>query len=152
MEEQKNNENIPDSELLAYLRTLFALERNYLAEERTILAKFRTGVALALFVPSLYIYSVALNWTLNLYLLIFFYLFLILCAIEGGRLIIVARFELKRCRRLKNSVISRESDIINKSKLIKEAFDHLVNNVKPNGLAKILKKQKKLENFSNINL
>jgi uncharacterized membrane protein YidH (DUF202 family) len=142
MEEQINNKNIPDSELLALLRTLFALERNYLAEERTILAKFRTGVALALFVPSLYIYSVALNWTLNLYLLIFFYSFLILCAIEGGRLIIVARFELKRCRRLKNSVISRERDILNKSKLISMNFDPLVNNMKPNGIDKLLSKFK----------
>ena len=135
-----NKENIPDSELLAFLRTLFALERNYLAEERTILAKFRTGVALALFVPSLYIYSVALNWTLNLYLQIFFYLFLILCTIEGARLIIVARFALNKCRRLKNSVISRERDTINKSKLISKNFDPLVNNIKTNGIDKLLSK------------
>jgi uncharacterized membrane protein YidH (DUF202 family) len=140
MEEQIKNKRIPDSELLALLRTLFALERNYLAEERTILAKFRTGVALALFVPSLYIYSIALNWQLNIYLQIFFYLFLILCAIEGGRLIIVARFELNKCRRLKNSVISRERDIMNKSKLISKNFDPLVNHTKTNGIDKLLSK------------
>jgi len=130
MKNKANNDKIPDSELLALLRTLFALERNYLAEERTFLAKFRTGVALALFVTSLYIYSIALNWVLNLHLMIFFYSFLIICAVEGARLIIIAWFELKRCRRLKNLVTLRERKIINSSEMISVTFVNLINTQK----------------------
>jgi uncharacterized membrane protein YidH (DUF202 family) len=40
-----------EQELLARIRTLLALERNYLSEERTELATFRTGLTLALVSP-----------------------------------------------------------------------------------------------------
>ena len=37
-----------EQDIPARIRTLLALERNYRAEERTALAEFRTGLALAL--------------------------------------------------------------------------------------------------------
>ena len=116
-----------DSELLALLRTLFALERNYLAEERTYLAKFRTGLALALFAPSMYIYSVALNWDLNLFFLIFFYCFLIICILEGFRQMIYSRLNLKKCRTLKNLVLESENEIIKSSENISNLFSNFIN-------------------------
>jgi uncharacterized membrane protein YidH (DUF202 family) len=42
---------IDEQETLAEIRTLLALERNYLAEERTAFAELRTGLTLAVVAP-----------------------------------------------------------------------------------------------------
>ena len=119
---EKNNHR----EKLAQFRTLLALERNYLAEERTIFAKFRTGLTLALISPSLYLYSIALHWNLNLFFLIIFYTFLIVCGIVGSWEALHSRFKLKINRRLKNAVIDKEKDILNSSKLICDLFGDIM--------------------------
>ena len=41
-----------EQEILAEIRTLLAIERNYPAEERTELAEFRTGLALTVIAPA----------------------------------------------------------------------------------------------------
>ncbi|MBD3213607.1 MAG: hypothetical protein GF311_13445 [Candidatus Lokiarchaeota archaeon] len=115
------------SELLAQFRTLLALERNYLAEERTVLAAFRTGLALILLMPSLYIYSIALNWQLNFYLQLIFYVFLGICGILGTWESLRSRVKLKILRRLKIKVINKEKEILKSSNKIREIFAGLMN-------------------------
>ncbi|MHA2289534.1 MAG: hypothetical protein ACXABG_12180 [Promethearchaeota archaeon] len=115
------------TELLAQFRTLLALERNYLAEERTVLAAFRTGLALILIAPSLYIYSLTLNWELEILGLLLLYGFLILCGSLGAWESIRSRLKLKKIRRLKTAVIDKEKEILNCSEELAYIFTELMN-------------------------
>jgi uncharacterized membrane protein YidH (DUF202 family) len=152
MKDKEMFEKKTDSELLALLRTMFALERNYLAEERTILAKLRAGLALTLFASSLYIYSIALSWVLNIFFLILFYSFLILCGFEGSRLMIHSRSDLKKCRRLKNLVLVREKEILSNSVLISELFIDIINNSSVKNNKGIKNNQKKISKLKKIKI
>jgi uncharacterized membrane protein YidH (DUF202 family) len=120
-------ESSTQTELLAQLRTLLALERNYLAEERTVLAAFRTGLTLILIVPSFYLYSLTLNWELEILGLLLFYGFLILCGSLGTWESVRSRLKLKKIRRLKAAVIEKEKEILNSSKEIADIFTELMN-------------------------
>ena len=111
---------------LAELRTLLALERNNLAEERTIFAKFRTGLTLALISPSLYLYSIALNWKLGFIFLIIFYIFLITCGTVGTYEALQSRIKLKINRKLKCSIVEKEKEILNSSKRIYDLFSNVM--------------------------
>lgn len=117
MENQDTN-----SDVLAQLRTLFALERNYLAEERTQLAKLRTGLSLALFVPPIYIYITSIQSSFSLYALLLFIIFLIPIIIWSIFMIMHSRSDLKKIRKKKALVKYREEEIIGSSKKMLEIF------------------------------
>ncbi len=107
---------------LARIRTLFALERNYLAEERTQLARFRTGIALTLMVPPFYIYSATLKIDGLGWLFFSFYFFLVLIFLGGILMVVNSRSKLKRIRKKMISVKAREKSIYDSSQEIRQLF------------------------------
>ena len=107
---------------LARLRTLLALERNYLAGERTQLARLRTGLAFTLIAPSVYIFIVSLNLSIPLYFLILFYIILGFIFIRGIWTIYSAKSKLKKIRNQKEIVKVKEKQIIDNSESIQNTF------------------------------
>ncbi len=104
------------------MRTLLALERNYLAEKRTQLAKLRTGLALALILPPFYLFIISIEIEIPLVFIIFFYIFLILNAIYGVWMVFGSRSQLKKLRKKIKLVKKKEKQIFNSSKAINELF------------------------------
>lgn len=111
---------------LARLRTLFALERNYLAEERTQLARLRTGLAFSLIAPSVYIFSTSFNPSISLYLLIFSYIILGFIFIRGIWTMYNAKSKLKIIRNQKDIVQAKEKEIIDNSESIQNTFRNCI--------------------------
>ena len=111
---------------LAHLRTLLALERNYLAGERTQLARLRTGLAFALIAPSVYIFITTLNITIPLLLLIFLYIILGFIFMRGAWTIYSAKSNLKKIQNQKEIVQEKEKQIIDNSESIKNTFRHCI--------------------------
>ena len=109
---------------LARLRTLLALERNYLAGERTQLARLRTGLAFALIAPSVYIFLMSLNLSIPLYLLIFSYIILGFIFMRGTWTIYSAKSHLKKIQNQKEIVQVKEKQIIDNSESIQNTFRH----------------------------
>ncbi|MHA2472421.1 MAG: DUF202 domain-containing protein [Promethearchaeota archaeon] len=107
---------------LARLRTLLALERNYLAEERTQLARLRTGLAFTLIAPSVYIFITSLNLNIPLYLLIFSYIILGFVFMRGIWTMYTAKLKLKKLRNQKEIVKEKEKQIIDNSESIQNTF------------------------------
>ena len=111
---------------LARLRTLFALERNYLAGERTQLARLRTGLAFGLIAPSVYIFITTLNLNISPLLLIFTYIILGFIFMRGAWTIYSAKSNLKKIQNQKEIVQEKEKQIINNSKSIQNTFRHCI--------------------------
>jgi len=111
---------------LAQLRTLLALERNYLAGERTQLARLRTGLAFALIAPSVYIFIVSLNLNIPPLLLIFSYIILGFIFMRGTWTIYSAKLNLKKIKNQKEIVQVKEKQIINNSESIQNTFRHCI--------------------------
>jgi len=107
---------------LARLRTLLALERNYLAGERTQLARLRTGLAFSLIAPTVYIFIVSLNLNIPLYLLIFSYIILGFIFMRGTWTIYSAKLKLKKIKDQKEIVKVKEQQIIDNSESIQNTF------------------------------
>ena len=107
---------------LARLRTLLALERNYLAEERTQLARLRTGLAFGLIAPSAYIFISSLNLRISLYLLILFYIILGFIFMRGIWTIYNAKSKLKKLKNQKEIVKEKEKEIIDNSESIQNTY------------------------------
>ncbi len=107
---------------LARLRTLLALERNYLAGERTQLARLRTGLAFTLIAPSAYIFITSLSLSIPLYLLIFSYIILGFIFIRGIWTIYNAKSKLKKIKNQKEIVKVKEKQIIDNSESIQNTF------------------------------
>jgi len=106
--------------VLAEIRTLLALERNYLAEERTRLSVFQTGIALALIVPSIsaafaYVFSHILNgipFDLDLPI----YMLSVMLTIAGILISFHSWTELKEIRRKMKILREHEATIIRNSR------------------------------------
>ena len=111
---------------LARLRTLLAIERNYLAEERTQLARLRTGLAFTLISPSVYIFFTSLNLSIHLYLLIISYIILGFIFIRGIWSIYSARLKLNKIRNQKEIVKAKEKEILESSESIQNIFKHSI--------------------------
>jgi len=111
---QSENKN----EILAQLRTLFALERNFLAEQRTQLALFRTGMAMVVFVPSFYFFSLSVRIRLNPLITGLFYLFLVGVAAAGTWMLAKAYFKIKTIRKKIMFIKFREKKIIDSNEAI----------------------------------
>jgi uncharacterized membrane protein YidH (DUF202 family) len=109
---------------LARLRTLLALERNYLAEERTQLARLRTGLAFTLIVPSVYLFITSIDINIPLFFLIIFFIFIGFFFIRGVWTVITARSKLKKIRKKKEIVKKREKQIIDSSESIQNTFEN----------------------------
>ena len=107
---------------LARLRTLLALERNYLAGERTQLARLRTGLAFALIAPSVYIFITTLNLNIPPLLLIFSYIILGFIFMRGTWTIYNTKSKLKKIRNQKEIVKLKEKQIIDNSESIQNTF------------------------------
>ncbi len=111
---------------LARLRTLLALERNYLAGERTQLARLRTGLAFTLIAPSVYIFITTLNITIPLLLLIFLYIILGFIFMRGAWTIYSAQSKLKKIKNQKEIVKEKEKQIIDNSESIQNTFRNCI--------------------------
>ena len=111
---------------LARLRTLLALERNYLAGERTQLARLRTGLAFTLIAPSAYIFITSLNLSIPLYLLIFSYIILGFIFMRGVWTIYNAKSKLKKIKNQKEIVKVKENQIIDNSESIQNTFRNCI--------------------------
>jgi uncharacterized membrane protein YidH (DUF202 family) len=111
---------------LARLRTLLALERNYLAGERTQLARLRTGLAFTLIAPSVYIFISSLNPSIPLYLLIFSYIILGFIFMRGTWTIYKAKSELNKIKNQKEIVKEKEKEIIDNSESIQNTFRNCI--------------------------
>ena len=111
---------------LARLRTLLALERNYLAGERTQLARLRTGLAFTLIGPSVYIFITSFNPSIPLYLLIFSYIILGFIFMRGIWTIYNAKSKLKKIKNQKEIVKVKENQIIDNSESIQNTFRNCI--------------------------
>lgn len=118
MENDKEKEM--ERDILARIRTLFALERNYLAEERTCLAVFRTGLSLSLMIPPLVLLTFSLNVQMNSFLAFLYYAFIISILGFGIGMILLSRTKLIKIRKLKRKVKISEKKIIESSKSAKD--------------------------------
>ena len=107
---------------LARLRTLLAVERNYLAGERTQLARLRTGLAFTLIAPSAYIFITSLILSIPLYLLIFSYIILGFIFTRGIWTIYNAKSKLNKIKDQKEIVKEKEKQIIGNSESIQNTF------------------------------
>lgn len=110
------------SDVLAELRTLFALERNYLAEKRTFLAKLRTGIALALFVPPIVIFGTSFSITFPFWAVFLFFSFIIGVIAWGSWMIFNAYKEIREVRKKITLIKFREKERINSNPELKELF------------------------------
>ena len=119
-----------EQEILAKLRTLLALERNYLAEERTALAEFRTGLALTVIAPAAstiiaYVFSF-LQLEYALIFDTFNFTFFAILTIWGIWTSLRSRSELKRIRRKKAFLKSRECKVMRKSKAVEDLLQDCI--------------------------
>ncbi len=108
--------------VLDRLRTLFALERNYLAEERTELAEFRTGLALAFLGPPggvvvAYLYPIFPIGTFLFELSIIVFFFGL--TLVGIRISLSSRSQLLEIRRKKRLLRDRESELVRSSESVR---------------------------------
>ena len=96
--QNKPHENPSESLLLARMRTLLALERNHMAEKRTILAQFRTGLALILITPpsGIIFFSDQLSLSLPLWAMIGFLISFGLVIVVGIVMLFQARLRLRK--------------------------------------------------------
>ena len=125
---EKSNEG----DILARLRTLYALERNYLAMQRNQLAKIRTGLALSLFAPPIILFTISLNVALNYSSLLLLMITLVGIVSYGLWMILSAHTRLTKVRRRLLLVRKRENQIINSSSTLTKLFGDLstdLNNV-----------------------
>jgi uncharacterized membrane protein YidH (DUF202 family) len=109
---------------LLVLQTLLALERNFLAEERTCLAEFRTGLTLTVLGPTIgtvlaYIFSSLALQEALLYDLINLIVFSII-TILGLRMTLRSRSKLKEIRKMKSTLKTRQSKIVQNSTMIND--------------------------------
>ena len=118
--EKKDSESL----ILARLRTLLSLERNYLAEERTCLAEFRTGLALAIIGPPSSVVFLTSNTPLEspLWVTVVLFAFFTFLTIFGAVMVVKARKRLAIIRRNKTNVKEREEKILQISPEIKNLF------------------------------
>jgi uncharacterized membrane protein YidH (DUF202 family) len=118
--EKKDSESL----ILARLRTLLSLERNYLAEERTCLAEFRTGLALAIIGPPSSVVFLTSNTPLEspLWVTVALFSFFTLLTIIGIVMVIAARKKLAIFRRNKKNVKEREEKILLLNPEVKNLF------------------------------
>lgn len=119
------SEKSTEGDILARVRTLYALERNYLAMVRNQLAKIRTGLALSLFAPPIYVYSLSLHLIIPFFLIILFLIILISSGSYGLWMIFHAHTKLTKIRKLLQKVRKREDSIIKSSPLISELLGDL---------------------------
>ncbi len=112
---------INEQVILDRLRALFALERNYLAEERTELAEFRTGLALAVLGPpggavaaNLSPYFPIGTFLFELFVIVFF----LGLTIVGIIISLSSRSQLLEIRRKKKLLRDRESALIRSSEAV----------------------------------
>ena len=111
----------------SFEEVLLALERNYLAEERTALAVFRSGVSLALVVPPIILMAFSLSIQMDFFMSFLFYTFIIGTLAFGSGMIVLSRINLSNIRRRKRKVRLSEQKIINDSKKAKKLLnDHMV--------------------------
>ena len=111
-------------DLLAQIRTLLALERNYLAEERTNLAKLRTGLAFLLISPPIYLFSIFLQITFPLIIIVILFFLFVISAGLGIWMITNARSALRKLRIKKKGI---KNDINNLGKSSEIASELLGN-------------------------
>jgi uncharacterized membrane protein YidH (DUF202 family) len=117
------NENL----LLAQMRTIFALERNYLADKRTSLAELRAGIALLIFatpstliIPSSELPSLSLFATVGLYIFLGGLFFL------GFRWIINAQRKLTRIKKKLAEIKNQEIFLMESSPALKKLLGDLI--------------------------
>ena len=125
---EKSNEG----DILARLRTLYALERNYLAMQRNQLAKIRTGLALSLFAPPIILFTISLGVALNLTSLLLLIIILVGIVTYGLWMILSAHTRLTKVRKRLLLVRKRENQIIKLSTNLFKMFGDLgtdLNNV-----------------------
>jgi uncharacterized membrane protein YidH (DUF202 family) len=118
-----------EQDILAVVRTLFALERNYLAEERTALSELQAGLALALIGPSA---TTVLTYVINFtpfsepYIVeLIIYTIFALITIIGIGITYHAYRELRNTRRIIKRIKSKELDYAKKS----ATFDLLLKDI-----------------------
>jgi uncharacterized membrane protein YidH (DUF202 family) len=109
---------------LLVLQTLLALERNFLAEERTCLAEFRTGLTLTVLGPTIgtvlaYLFSSLSLEEALLYDLINLIVFSII-TIFGLRMTLHSRSKLTEIRKMKSTLKTRQSKIVQSSTMIND--------------------------------
>lgn len=107
---------------LAEMRTLFALERNYLAEKRTYLANLRTGIALALFIPPIVIFSTSLDIDLPFLAVVLFLCFITSVTAGGLWIIFTAYMEIREVKKKITLIKYREKERINSSLEVRDLF------------------------------
>ncbi|MHA1409036.1 MAG: hypothetical protein ACTSQY_01725 [Candidatus Odinarchaeia archaeon] len=107
-----------DMEALAQLRTLMALERNFLSKARTALSEFRTGLALVLLGPPLSagisLFLSSLTTIDNLILNIVNFTLFGVVFILGLYIAIKSRIAFNKIREKQKSVLQRQREIINR--------------------------------------
>jgi uncharacterized membrane protein YidH (DUF202 family) len=119
-----------EQEILAKLRTVFALERNLLAEERTALAEFRTGLTLAIIAPTsstviAYIFTLILVEEMVLVDLINFTFFALLTAM-GIWISVKSHSKLKKTRKKLSALKKKVTEIVESSEEIHDFFIHCI--------------------------
>ena len=120
---KKNN----NQEVFTKIQTLLALERNYLSEERTAMAQFRTGLTLTFIGPTasaIFAYIIglfAVNQTIFLDLLNF--TFFSIFTIYGIWTIVLSQKKLKLIKRKKQAVKNRTKEICSSSEEYKNLLE-----------------------------
>ena len=113
-----------EQEILAEIRTLLAIERNYPAEERTELAEFRTGLALTVIAPAastVIAYTFSLLQVEHALLLDALNLsFFAILTIWGIWTSFRSRSELEKIRKKKMVLRIRECEVMRKSKTVQD--------------------------------
>lgn len=116
---KESRSKINEKEILDRLRALFALERNYLAEERTELAEFRTGLALAFLGPpgGIVVAYLSPYFPIGTFLFELIVIVFFLClTIIGIMISLSSRSQLLEIRRKKKLLRERESALVRSSK------------------------------------
>lgn len=120
---------IDERMILDRLRTLFALERNYLAEERTELAEFRTGLALAFLGPpgGAVVAYLSPIFRIGTFLFEFFVIvFFLGLTIVGIMISLSSRSQLLEIRRKKKLLRDRESALVRSSEAVYELLGDFI--------------------------
>ena len=114
-------------EVFTKIQTLLALERNYLSEERTAMAQFRTGLTLAFIGPTasaifayfIGIFTVDQTILLDLLNFTFFSIF----TIYGLWTVILSQKKIKIIKRKKQAVKNRTMELCKSSEEYKSLLD-----------------------------
>lgn len=105
--------------ILGEIRTLLALERNYLAEERTAFAELRTGLTLALIGPPastvIAVIFSALLFERSTFLELFAYMFFATLTIVGVWMSYHSGIKLKKIKKKKRVLETRRNTLIRSS-------------------------------------